>query len=265
MSILFIKILQKGEYKIFEELLVMVVFACISNLLSYCLLNRTSGAISLMFHVLAGPAIMFHEFCHMIMCLLTNTHIERASLLSIRKSQGGNYSMSGEVRINGNRTTFLKTLLIGLAPLYILFWIFFFMWGQLENPNLEYGHALFYVYIMFCATLAAGPSFQDLLTILTSFKYDTRYSFYQIFLVLISIGITVLVIDVNQLVFIHELYIYAIITFFYFVYKYSFLVAYKLLEPRLSDSSLFLSARNRPEKPKRYKPKRPKKGEEGSW
>ncbi|MCJ7651678.1 MAG: hypothetical protein MUP85_23980, partial [Candidatus Lokiarchaeota archaeon] len=74
-----------------------------------------------------------------------------------------------------------------------------------------------------------------------------------------------LVINVNQLVIIHEIFIYAIITFFYFVYKSSFLIAYKLLEPRLSDRSLFLSARNRPEKPKRYKPKRPKKGEEGSW
>ncbi|MHA1500117.1 MAG: hypothetical protein ACTSRT_21535 [Promethearchaeota archaeon] len=245
----------------------MVGFAIFSNILSYCLLNRTSGAVSFFFHVLIVPAIMFHEFCHVIMCLLTNTHVEKASLLSIRKVQGsgGNYSMSGQVRINGNRTTFLKTLLIGLAPLYILFWIFFFVWDQLKNPNLEYGFALYYVYLMFCATLAAGPSFQDLTTILTSFRYDVKYSFYQIFLVFISIGTTVLVIDVNQLVFIHEIYIYAIITFFYFVYKFSFLIAYKLFKSRISDSSLFLSARNRPEKPKRYKPKRPKKGEEGSW
>jgi len=243
----------------------MMGFAVVSNILSYCLLNRTSGAISFIFHVLVAPAIMFHEFCHIVMCLLTNTHIERASLLSIRKSQEGNYRMSGEVRVNGNRTTFLKALLIGLAPLYILFWIFFFMLGQLENSNLEYGYALFYVYIMFCAALAAGPSFQDLFTILTSFRYDTRYSFYQIFLVLLATGTTVLVIDVNQLVIIHEIFIYAIITVFYFVYKYSILIVYKLLESRLSDSSLYLSARNRPEKPKRYKPKKPKKGEDGSW
>ena len=132
----------------------MVGFAIFSNLLSYCLLNRTSGAVSFCFHVLVVPAIMFHEFCHVIMCLLTNTHVEKASLLSIRKVQGGggNYSMSGQVRINGNRTTFLKTFLIGLAPLYILFWIFFFVWDQLKNPNLEYGFALYYVYLMFCAT-----------------------------------------------------------------------------------------------------------------
>ena len=245
----------------------MVIFAIFSVILSYVLLNRTSGAVSVFFHGLALGGIIIHEICHMLMCFLTNTHIESIALLSIKRPRenGGRYGISGNVRINGTRTTFLKAFLIGFAPLYMLFWLFFFMWDQLENPDLEYEHVLLYIFIMFTTALAASPSFQDLTTVLKSFSYDVRYSFYQIFLVLISIGTTLLVINVNQLVIIHEIYIYAIITFFYFVYKYSFLIAYKLLEPKLYDRSLFLSARNRPEKPKRYKPKRPKKGEEGSW
>ena len=245
----------------------MVIFAIFSVILSYMLLNRTSGAVSVFFHGLALGGIIIHEICHMLMCFLTNTRIESIALLSIKRPRenGGRYGISGNVRINGTRTTFLKAFLIGFAPLYMLFWLFFFMWDQLENPDLEYEHVLLYIFIMFTTALAASPSFQDLTTVLKSFSYDVRYSFYQIFLLLIAIGTTMLVINVNQLVIIHEIYIYAIITFFYFVYKYSFLIAYKLLEPRLDDRSLFLSARNRPEKPKRYKPKKPKKGEDGSW
>jgi hypothetical protein len=245
----------------------MAGFAIFSVLLSYMLLNRTSGIVSVCFHALALFGIIFHEFCHVIMCFLTNTHIESVALLSIKRPRdnGGRYGIGGEVRVDGMRTTFLKAFLVGFAPLYMLFWFFFFMWDQLYNPDLEYAQVLFYVFIMFSTALAAAPSFQDLTTVLKSFSYDTRYSFYQIFLVLLAIGTTVLVINFNQLVIIHEIFIYAIIVFFYFVYKYSFLIAYKILEPRLSDRSLFLSARNRPEKPKRYKPKRPKKGEDGSW
>jgi len=245
----------------------MVIFAIFSVILSYVLLNRTSGAISVFFHGLALGGIIIHEICHMLMCFLTNTRIESIALLSIKRPRenGGRYGISGNVRINGTRTTFLKAFLIGFAPLYMLFWLFFFMWDQLYNPDLENAQVLFYIFIMFTTALAASPSFQDLTTVLKSFSYDVKYSFYQIFLVIIAIGTTMLAININQLVIIHEIYTYAIITFFYFVYKYSFLIAYKLLEPRLSDRSLFLSARNRPEKPKRYKPKKPKKGEEGSW
>ena len=244
----------------------MVGFAIFSIVLSYCLLNRTSGTISIFFHAVAIVGIMIHELCHFIMCLLTRTRIERLSLISIKRPEenGGKFGLKGEVRVNGERTTFLKAFLIGFAPLFVMFWFFFFMWDLSKNPELEYVHVLFYVGIMFSTALGAGPSFQDLTTILRSFSYDIKYSFYQIFLLFIAIGTAMLVIDINQIVIIHELYVYVIITFFYFVYKYSFLIVSHFLEPMLSDN-YFLKSLNRTEKPKRYKPKRPKKGEEGSW
>lgn len=122
----------------------MGIFAIFSIALSYMLLYRTSGIVSAFFHFFALFGIMIHEICHVLMCFLTRTRVESVALLSIKRprNNGGTYGISGKVRVDGTHTTFLKAFLIGFAPLYMLFWLFFFTWDQLYNPDLEYGQVL---------------------------------------------------------------------------------------------------------------------------
>ncbi len=208
----------------FEELIFMCGFLLFSILVSYLLFKYIPSPLNKVVRALAIIGIIIHEFCHVFMCLITNAPIKSINLLEkTEKYRGNQLGYSGSVIMDGDkRLTFLQALLIGLAPLILSFWLFFYLWDLLLTVNLELYLFFLIIFVMFSIVLAASPSATDLHCIPSAFQENPKYSLYQIFLLILSIITVWYIIVINQFSFIHEIINYILIMVFYYVYKYSF-------------------------------------------
>ena len=217
----------------FEEWFYIIGFMIFSIIVSYILMNYTSGLVSKIFRAIAMTGIIFHELCHVLMCLLTNTPIEKVNLLkrSTMRGERGNiqYLYSGSVLVKDRKSlTFLKALIIALAPLLISFWVFFYLLSLLlYGSDLAALSYFLIVFFMASIMLAASPSFADVRVVSESFNNDISYSMYQIFLLSLSI-ICVWVFSLSIMI-IHEIILYLLIFAFYVVFKYSIKIVQSLI------------------------------------
>jgi len=205
----------------FEEIIFMAGFAVFSVILSYILLKYAPNPLDKFIRVLAAFGIIIHELSHGLMCILTNTRIKSMKLL-VRSKEGSRFGLryGGRVELKDYvKLTFLQALLIGFAPVYISFWLFFFIWEQLKNPNLDVLVFYVYLFVMISLVLSAAPSFADLISIFGTFHFDWRYSLYQIGLASLSVGTVWLVIIYYQIQVFHEIVTYISIFTGYYGYK----------------------------------------------
>ena len=252
----------------FEEILMMVVFAITSVTISYICLKFSSYYFWICFQVLAVPGIIIHEMSHMLMCLITGTHIESVAFTAFKRSKrfknDSRYMFGGQVAVDNQHTSFLQALLIGLAPMYILFWLFFYSLELFLYADLPDVWGILNFLFMISIILAAAPSFGDLVTIFNSFTFDLRHSLYQVFLLLLSIGTAWLVIEINQWVIPHEIVSYLLIAGIYFAYKYPFMLIRQIFHKLTSDQYRnTVREATRPSRKRRVK--KPPKDQEGEW
>jgi hypothetical protein len=209
----------------FEELLFIMGFLLFSVVISYLLLTYTPDPLNKVIRALAIVGIIIHEVCHIVMCIITNTRVKKIRLLEKisdpKKKEKFDYQ--GHVTIKDDaKLTLLQAFLISFAPLYISFWIFFYLLEQILNAHIELWLFFVYIVIMISIMLYAAPSFVDLKCIPQAYKDDPRYSNYQIFLLVLSIlSVWVITLTYNFTYF-HEVLIYIFIMIVYYLLKYSF-------------------------------------------
>ncbi|MFX0073163.1 MAG: hypothetical protein ACFFAO_18955, partial [Candidatus Hermodarchaeota archaeon] len=151
---------------------------------------------------------------------------------------------------------FLQALLIALAPIYLSFWLFFFLLEQLLYANLDVLVFFIIVFVMVSIILGASPSIADLSNIPKAFHRDPTYSMYQIFLLLLS-GVTVwLIMTVYTIYVIHELFYYVFIFVGYYGFKYGLRglneMYYSLSKsPKKTKSRSLTRRRLKPRKPRK--------------
>jgi len=245
----------------------MVGFAVFSVVMSYILLVVAPHPLNKLFQVLAVLGIVIHELCHVLMCLLTGTRIRTMKILehSDNESKFG-LKYGGRVELKDHvKLTFLQALLIGFAPLYLSFWLFFFLLEQLKNPSLEV--VIFYlcIFIMVSLVLSAAPSLADLFAIIGSFQFDWRYSLYQICLLLLSIWTVWFGVIYFQFEVFHEILTYFLILLGYHVYKYGFKGLRAFNQQFLGKRSSIGSERGNIKKLTRRRVKSAKSRREAQW
>ncbi len=210
----------------FEEIPIIIGFLLFSILVSYLLLKYVPEPFKKIFVGLMIVGIIIHELFHLLMCLITNTPVERVNLLEKIKSEEGSgykkYEFYGSVSINREKEiSFLQAVLVAVAPLFFSFWIFFLLLNQVLHPANE---IIFFVclFIILSIMFSAAPSSSDLACIPRAFRDNPKYSTYQILLLLLSILLVWLIIPFLKLPFIHETIIYLFIMVFYYLWKYGF-------------------------------------------
>ena len=210
----------------FEELLIMIGFVVISAISSYLLLKFAPEPLYTIIKFFAAIGIIIHELTHVLMCLITKTPIKRIILLE-KVNRIGNrkdeFNYGGKVLVDDfSKLKFLQALLIGLAPIYISFWLFLFLLQQIILMELDV--LLFYIsiFIMISIFLGAAPSFADLSLIPKAFNNDPTYSLYQTFILLLSFGTIWLISSAYQVIYLHEIIFYSIVFLTYYVLKYLF-------------------------------------------
>ena len=248
----------------FEELPFILGFVLFSVVISYILLTYTPEQLMVVIQGISIIGIIIHELCHILMCLITNTRIEKITLVKRMKNKkyGRKYGFGGEVRVRESNITFLQAFLIGLAPLFFSFWLFFFLWGQISNPSIDVGLFYIYLFVMISIVFSSAPSFADLAMIPKAFQTDVRYSLYQILLLILSMFITWLVVISYEIHVIHEVFLYITIMGVYYGLKYGFKGFGNIIDLIKARNSNF----RRPRKVKikkftrrRLKPMKPKK------
>jgi len=171
----------------FEELPFILGFMMFSVIFSYLLFTYI-GSQSKIIKSLAIVGIIFHELCHVFMCIITNTPRESVSLFKKVESENGTpVKYYGEVKVNEDGVTFIQSFFISFAPLYISFWVFFLLLNLLIHNQVEFLIFILVIYIMVSIVLSAAPSFADLAVIPKIFQRFPAYSLYQIFLIAISV------------------------------------------------------------------------------
>ena len=168
--------------------------------------------------------VVIHELFHLLMCLITNTPVESVNLLEKIKTEEGpgykKYEFSGKVIIKREKgMRFLQALLVGFAPLFFSFWLFFFLLDKVIHPTNE---IIFFIclFIVLSIMFSAAPSSEDLRCIPRAFSENVGYSMYQTLLLILSVLLVWLIIPVLKQPYIHEIIIYLLIGIFYYVWKY---------------------------------------------
>ncbi len=246
----------------FEEMPFILGFLIFSIIFSYLALTYVGPPFSGIIQGFAMAGIVIHELCHLVMCILTRAPIEKITLIKkLDFKEEHRYEYYGEVQTQAHRISFLQAVLIGFAPLYISFWIFFTLLELLTTLRVDAVGATISVLIMISISLSAAPSFADLSIIPKAFLNDSNYSMYQIFLLLISLLLTFTTLSTFKLHGIHGLYVYLIIVVFYVGFKYGFQIISILLHrnkffgKRISNKRKFkklVRRRFRPEKIRHY-------------
>jgi len=163
------------------------------------------------------------------MCLVTNIKIDSVVLVNKVENEGpSNKTYGGQVNLQPDpRISFLQALVVGLAPLFISFWIFFFLLHQIYNPNTTELIAALYIFFMISLILGSAPSKGDWSQIASAFTYDIEYTLYQLFLIAISVFSVWYIVATLQIPVIHEIINYIFIFIGYYLLKYSFKGAYR--------------------------------------
>ncbi|MHA1491555.1 MAG: hypothetical protein ACTSRI_18110 [Promethearchaeota archaeon] len=211
----------------FEEIMIMIGFVLFSIVISHVLLFLVPRPLNKFFRALSLFGIVFHEICHVLMCIITNTSIESVKLLEKikigKEKTEFKYIYNGHVVIGGKKKlTFLQAVLVSLAPMIFSFWLFFFLWDQLLSPNVNVLFLFLILVVMISIVLSAAPSSADLLCIPPAFKADISHSIYQLFLLILSITTGWIIIVAQELTFFHEIIAYLLIMVIYYFWKYSF-------------------------------------------
>lgn len=208
----------------FEELPFLFGFFLFSLVISYILLTYTPEPIVILVTGLSIIGIVIHELCHLLMCLLTNTPVSHITLVRKVKTKEHDrkFRYGGAINVEERNLTLLQALLICFAPLYLSFWLFFFLWEQISNPHISALSFFLYLFLMISISLSAAPSFPDLAVIPKAFQNDIYHSFYQILLIILSIGGVWFAVNLYDIFIFHEIFMYILIMLAYYCLKYGF-------------------------------------------
>lgn len=207
----------------FEEIPFVLGFLLVSLVCSVTLFKVEYKPFKIAIQAVAIVGIIVHEISHVLMCFVTNTKINNITLLKkVERKEPSNKIYGGQVNLlPDQRISFLQALVVGLAPLFVSFWLFFFLYHELTNPNTPDFMIIFYIFLMISLIVGSAPSKGDLSQIASAFTYDLRYTFYQLLLLTISIFtvwyVTVVALQVSV---IHESINYLFILVGYYVLKY---------------------------------------------
>lgn len=213
---------------IFEEIPYMVGFVVFTFIFGYMIRRALPSPFHKITEIVMILGVIIHEMCHILVCILTNAKIESVSLVErfkIDRRESGDrikYKYGGNVQIDEEkRLTFFQAFLIAFAPVYIGFWIFFFLLDIFLHGNLDMLEAFFVVFVMCSIILGVPPSFQDLKMIGVAIKRDSVYSLYQIILVVVSVLILWGGMYFFEWHFFHEIIFYFLVGLTYYILRYS--------------------------------------------
>jgi len=221
--------------------------------------NRQIGPFRTILNILSFVGVFVHEISHLILDIAFGMKVERFSV-KYRDRTTRRVAPNGAVAVKDfHRYSLMQVIMGSIAPLFVSTLLFMFCLDVIfllnSNPWINVVTGFFAISLL----IGSRPSTQDFRLIKLAFSNNPRYSFYQLFLVMISIVIVWFYIDFSFLILpydvIYYILFFSIIVLLYFVLKYSMrglLMLYNRMRP---SSTLKFNQITR----KRHKPIHPNK------
>ncbi len=206
---------QPNFWNMFEDLIWFFIICVLSIILSSIIGSPKLGPFGTLIHWCTIVGVLIHELCHFFACLLLNVPVSDFSVKSIGKGAAGYVQLDEFADIS-----FMQATVIALAPLIISTWLFFFCLEVAFSETVSLFAKIFSGFVAFSLLFGACPSIPDLKFISRHFNLDRRYSFYQIFLVIVA-SITVWSLDLIYNWQLFDFIYYFFIGGAYYALKYS--------------------------------------------
>lgn len=249
--------LDSVNYIMIEEPFIFLGILLISLIMSSFLTSDRAGVLKPIALRICIIGVFFHELAHYLMSLAVGKMPDSFNVKWKKEDNEIKY-IHGWIHLE-KPPSFLQTVIISFAPLYVSTWLIFLLWfGVIFNPSFNPIIKTIAVFICISLLLTASPSKGDLQYITYSFKKDPSYSGYQILLICISVLTLWLFLLFTHISFILDFFYYVAIAALYLMLKFTFIGIRKI--------SMKVQSRNfkQPEKIKfnrfsrqHYKPKKP--------
>lgn len=202
----------------------------IASLVIELIEHQNWGPISTIFHILAFIGVFVHELSHYVMCVMVGVK-PKTFKVKYRSESTGTVAPHGSVNTpEFEKLSFMQSFMISIAPLLISTFLFLFCLDIIFILKTNIWVKLIAGFFAISLLIGSRPSSTDISRISRSYSFNPRYSIYQIFLVLISMGIVLLFVDFSILSVPFEFLIYIIfllsIIICYFILKYTFRLGY---------------------------------------
>lgn len=242
-----------------EEPFVFLLVLFISLIMSHFLLSEKAGPVRPIARRLFFIGVFFHEMSHYVMSLVVGMKPEQIKV-KWRNEKFGFQDPHGSVKPS-RIPTFLQAFASSLAPLVFSTWLIFgLLYGVVLNSNFVLIIKVIAIFLIISLFLTAAPSSGDLRMITFCFRENTSHSWYQVFLISISMFLLWLVLIFTHITFFLDVFYYLAIAGIYLTLKFS-LIGSKRLVAYIStrNYSKPRKVRMRPFTHKHYKPKKPPK------
>jgi hypothetical protein len=167
-----------------------------------------------LYSVIGFLGVAIHELCHAFANLFTG--IFPTAFAVKRSSSGRHYGYVG----SRSGRSFLQSVLICLAPLYLSTWLVYYLLLLIVNPFVYIYLKCLFVLLIISALVGASPSNPDLKNIPKSYSRDPRNSLFQIGLIVTSFFIIILIFQLSSVTFTITIFYYLSIWGVYLALKY---------------------------------------------
>ncbi|HEY0088062.1 MAG TPA: hypothetical protein VGB37_04420 [Candidatus Lokiarchaeia archaeon] len=191
---------------------------------------RDYGPFNVIIYCFSFVGVAIHELCHFVASILVGV-TPKAISVRLKSEVSNKVSPHGYVYTGDEKKSFMQAFLIGLAPLFISTWLFFFclhiiffnpsLNGVVSPENVPY-IILACGFVSLSLLVGLTPSKADLRFIARAFAQDVRYSLYQVFLALFSGFLVWVVLFFFKITLSLDILYYALVFACYYGVKYLF-------------------------------------------
>ena len=212
-----------------QEPIIFLGIYMISLILKNFLLSEKAGVLRPIARRIFFIGVIFHECAHYGMSLVVG-RVPKSIIIKWRKDTNPyDRNPYGVVRLRDS-PSFLQSFVIASAPLYFSTWLIFWLWfGVIFTPFFNPFIKTVAIFLLVSLLLTAAPSSGDIKMIGNSFKIDPLHSWYQIFLISLSILILWIYIVNTHVIFFLEVFYYITIAGIYLLLRFSFITIRKLV------------------------------------
>lgn len=241
------------------DLVFWFIFMLVCSKTLRYLRNKSLGPFRVILNILSFIGVFVHEISHLVMNIIFGVQIKSISV-KYRDERTRRVAPNGVVDIKDfPKYSLMQVTLGSIAPLFISTILFMFCLDIIFTLKLNPWINLVTAFFAFSLLIGSKPSNQDIRLIKYAFSQNPRYSFYQIFLVVLSILVIWYVIDFTLIHFpfdfLYYILFFLLVVLSYYAFKYCFRGLYilynRLFSSITGDLKFFTRKRHKPIKPSR--------------
>ena len=206
------------------EMFIILPFFGILCLFSYIFSKifwRDYNQLNFIKYTIGIVGVIIHELSHLIAAIICGLR-PKGFGIRLRSPATGQISPNGYVSLSVKGKSLLQSFICSLAPLFVGTWLFLNLIPVILSSEYDILIRILAGFICISLLFGMNPSKADLRLIKLTYLNDVRYSWYQIFLIVLSGFLIWAILFVFQINLLLDLFYYLLVGLCYYFIKYSF-------------------------------------------